>query len=829
MQIADATPDADGLVTLPIMPMRGQIIFPNVISPITIQGQQAIRAARAAEHGTVIALALRNPDLPTYKADDLFGIGVEVALGRTLRLPDDVESVLGQGRRRVEIVRIERVRPYGIARARIIPVKEPRGNKARATMDVVMTLYRRYLEMNEDIPDDVMFYALNAGSPGALADIITSTLEMGIDARQHILEIREGDARLAYVAEMLNEELNVLELKDEISVQIQHEMDKAQREMYLREQMRIIQHELGEEDAFASEVEEVRAQIAAAELPPSIDEKALKELSRLAMMPPMSPEVGILRTYIDWLVSVPWSKATVDQVDVGRAQKILDHEHYGLPKVKDRILEYIAVRKLAPEQLNSPILCFVGPPGVGKTSLGRSIAASLGREFVRVSLGGIRDEAEIRGHRRTYIGALPGRIIQTMRRAGTVNPVFMLDEIDKLGADFRGDPSSALLEILDPEQNNAFSDHYLDVPYDLSRVLFITTANDLDPLPPALLDRLEVIEFSGYTDEEKIAIARRFLIPKQFELNGLTDRALTFDAPALRTLIREYTYEAGVRNLNREIASVVRKTARLVAEDKPFAKRVTSKVVKTLLGPAPFIEERANDRDEVGVATGLAWTPFGGDILTIEVSILPGKGGLTMTGSLGEVMQESAQAALSFIRARAESLDIQNEDFENFDVHVHLPEGAVPKDGPSAGITLAIAIISAFTERRVRSDVAMTGEITLRGKVLPVGGIKEKVLAARRARRKIVLLPRANMPDLIDIPKEALADLQIVPVTTMNDVLARVLLEAPEGERLIDRIRREKDEKDDDAKADDGKADDERTAENAAAAPGAARAGWARS
>jgi len=582
-------------------------------------------------------------------------------------------------------------------------------------------------------------------------------------------------------------------------------MDRSHREVYLREQMRVIQTELGEEDVFQQELDEVAEQIRSANLPAEVHEKAMKEHQRLAMMAPMAPEVGMVTSYIDWLTSIPWNKTSEDLLDVARAQKVLDAEHYGLKKVKDRILEYIAVRKLAPEQRNTPILCFVGPPGVGKTSLGKSIASALGREFVRVSLGGIRDEAEIRGHRRTYIGSMPGRIVQTMRRAGTINPVFMLDEIDKLGMDFRGDPASALLEILDPEQNYAFFDHYLDVPYDLSKVLFITTANELDPLPPALLDRLEVIEFSGYTDEEKVAIARKFLIPHQLEANGLTTQAPQIEHAALMLLIREYTYEAGVRNLNREIANLFRKIARLIAEGKRFPSRVGTKRLRQLLGPPLYDEIRANDQDDVGVATGLAWTPYGGDILTIEVSVLPGKGTLLMTGSLGEVMQESAQAALSYLRSRAEELDVPHDDFEYFDVHVHLPEGAIPKDGPSAGITLAVAIISAFTERKVRADYAMTGEITLRGKVLPVGGVKEKLLAARRARIRNVLLPAQNENDLVEVPKEALSDLKITLVSDMQQVLQHVLGE-PAAERRLDKLRRdrEKDNQDEDQGAGDG-------------------------
>ncbi len=798
--IENAESDADGLIECPIIPLRDGAIFPNVISPISLFGKRAINAAESTQDAqrTVIGVAPINPDSIDPGADKLYTIGVEIALGRILRMPDDSFSALGQGRRRVEIVRFTQARPYLIAKARPLADINPNTRKTSATMQAVLNLFKRAIELNDNIPEEVLLYALNANNPGWLADLITSTLTLPTEERQRLLETLNVEDRLDHVAELLGQELSVLELKDEITSQVHQEMDRTQREIYLREQLRIIQSELGEEDVFQQEINEVREQIVQAGLPPEVNEKALKELSRLALMAPMAPEVGIVRTYIDWLTGVPWNKATPDQLEVAPAKAILEHDHYGLPKVKDRILEYIAVRKLAPEQQNSPILCFVGPPGVGKTSLGKSIASALGREFVRVSLGGVRDEAEIRGHRRTYIGALPGRIIQTMRRAGTVNPVFMLDEIDKLGMDFRGDPAAALLEILDPEQNFAFSDHYLDVPYDLSKVLFITTANDLDPLPPALLDRLELIEFSGYIEEEKIAIARQFLIPKALEVNGLSKHKLHFTDAALLTLIREYTYEAGVRNLNREIANVFRKVARLIAEDKRHPATIEVKHLSKLLGPAPFDDIRANDQDEVGVATGMAWTPFGGDILTIEVQVLPGKGNLMLTGSLGDVMQESAQAALSYLRSRAEELGVPHDDFENFDVHVHLPEGAVPKEGPSAGITLATTIISAFTERKIRSDFAMTGEITLRGKVLPVGGIKEKVLAARRALIKHIILPKQNERDLVDVPKDARADMNIYFVENMQQVLDLVLLPEPEGERRLDRLRRERDKESED-------------------------------
>jgi len=801
--IENAEPDADGLITCVVIPLRDQVIFPNVVSPLPLRSKKAIAGAENAYtvSKTLIGVALKNPLLTDASPDDLYRVGVEIAIGRVLHLPDDSQSALGQGRRRVEITEFTQTEPYYIAKARVLTETNPTTKKASATMQAALNLFRQSVELNDNLPEEVLLYALNATSPGWLSDLIASTLTLPMDERQRLLENIDAESRLNRVAELLGQELSVLELKDEITSQVHQEMDRTQREIYLREQMRVIQTELGEDDIFQQELDEVREQILAASLPPEVHEKAMKELSRLAIMTPMAPEVGIVRTYIDWLTSLPWNDQTEDQLNVAAAQKILDEEHYGLPKVKDRILEYIAVRKLAPDQLSSPILCFVGPPGVGKTSLGKSIAAALGRQFVRVSLGGVRDEAEIRGHRRTYIGALPGRILQTMRRGGKVNPVFMLDEIDKLGMDFHGDPSSALLEILDPEQNTAFFDHYLDVPYDLSKVLFITTANDLDPLPPALMDRLEIIEFNGYTEEEKLAIARKFLIPKQIETNGLKDKNVVFETPALQTIIREYTYEAGVRNLSREIANISRKVARLVAEDKRHPHQITAKHVERFLGPPPFDDIRANEEDEVGIATGMAWTPFGGDILTIEVSVLAGKGALLLTGSLGEVMQESAQTALSYLRFRADEFGVPYDDFDNFDIHVHLPEGAVPKEGPSAGITLAIAMISALTERKVRSDFSMTGEITLRGKVLPVGGVKEKVLAARRARIKHVILPAQNEKDLVDIPKEALADLKIHLVKDMKQVLDLVLLETPTGERRLDRIRREreKDEKDDES------------------------------
>jgi ATP-dependent Lon protease len=800
--IPDASPDADGIFTRSVILLGGAVVFPGIMTTVMLSTSQARSAVQTASKQGETVLLL--PHLPTTDpdAEELpLGVATEAALGRLVRMPDEGYMALVQGRRRIEVLGYVQREPHLIARARIVPAAATDTRELTAVMQTMMTLFKRVSEINDNIPDDVLFHVMNAEDPAAMSDLVAATLSIAFEERLRLLNMPDPEKRLHHLALLLSQELNMLELKDEIAQQIQQEMDREQREVYLREQMRVIQSELGEQDFFQQEINDVREQIVKAQLPPEVQERAMKELSRLAIMSPLAPEVGMVRTYIDWLTSVPWNKASEGQPDLKHAQKILDDEHYGLPKVKDRILEYIAVLQLVKDKRNSPILCFVGPPGVGKTSLGKSIANALGRGFVRVSLGGVRDEAEIRGHRRTYIGALPGRIIQTMRRTGQVNPVFMLDEIDKLGSDFRGDPASALLEVLDPEQNHAFVDHYLDVPYDLSKVLFITTANDLDPLQSALLDRLEVIEFNGYTEEEKIAIARRFLIPRQLEMHGLNEVRLRFETSVLQLLIREYTYEAGVRNLEREIANVCRKIARMIAEGKRHPHRITAALVQRLLGPAPFDDFRANDKDEIGVATGLAWTPVGGDLLLIEAVVVPGKGNLTLTGSLGDIMQESAQAALSYLRARAETLGVLYDDFDSFDIHLHLPEGAVPKEGPSAGITLAVAIISAFTERKVRSSIAMTGEITLRGKVLPIGGVKEKVLAARRARIHHVLLPKQNEKDLVDIPKEALADMKITLVSDMEEVLELVLLEGPAvGERRLDRLREEREK----AQGDDG-------------------------
>ncbi len=773
-------PGEDGLIEASLIPLRDLVIFPNMVTPLFVGRDRSLEAIEAAQqrHETIICAAQIDPDEDEPRPDGIYSTGVEVALGRTLKIPDGTTSVLTQGRRRVQIVEFTLTDPYYRVKAR--PIEEPteRTPQIEARMRAVLGLFEKCVRLNRALPEDAYVFAMNIEEPGWLADLVATTLNLDVEERQDLLEIADPGERLMRITSLLAEELDVLELEDKIHNRVQQEVDKSQREMFLREQMRAIQTELGEADVFQQEISELRDRILESDMPEAVQEKALKEVSRLNGMPSMAPEVGIIRTYLDWLVELPWTRQSEDNLDVAHVAQVLNDEHYGLEKAKDRILEHIAVRKLAPDKMKSPILCFVGPPGTGKTSLGRSIARALGREFVRVSLGGVRDEAEIRGHRRTYIGALPGRVIQTMRRAGTVNPLFMLDEIDKLGMDFRGDPSAALLEVLDPEQNHAFSDHYLEVDYDLSRVMFVTTANFIDPIPPALKDRLELIEFPGYIEEEKLQIARQFLVPKQMEANGIADTGVRFDELVLQTIVRDYTYEAGVRNLEREIATICRKIARRVAEERPYTRRLTPASVQKYLGPPRVPAPLVSETDEIGVAQGIAWTEVGGDVLPVEVTLMPGKGNLTLTGQLGEIMQESAQAAMSYTRSRAEDLGIDPDIFEETDVHVHLPEGAIPKDGPSAGITLATALLSAFTNRPVRKDIVMTGEITLRGRVLPVGGIKEKVLAAHRVKIRNVILPAKNKPDLVEVPRRARKDLTFILVDRMDQVLEAALLPA---------------------------------------------------
>ena len=768
---------ADGLIEAAVLPLRDMVIFPRMVSPIFVGREASLLAVKEAHHKeqTVIGLTQRDPELDEPGSEDFLPIGVEMAVGRLLNMPDGSHSALVQGRQRVEVVEFIQLKPYIKVRARVIHEPQTADRQIQALMRSALSLFERCVQLDRSIPEEAHLFALNISEPGWLTDMIATSLSLTYEAKLRLLLLADPKARLGQLNSLLAQEVDVLELEDEIHSRVQSEVDKSQREYYLREQLKQIQNELGEGDIFTRDALELKKKVDAANLPEEAKKVALKELERLNQMPPMAPEVGIIRTYIDWIIDLPWTISTPDNLDVKNAAKILERDHYGLKKAKERILEYIAVRSLKPKKERQPILCFVGPPGVGKTSLGRSIADALGRKFVRVSLGGVRDEAEIRGHRRTYIGALPGRIIQTMKRAGTANPLFMLDEIDKLYSDFRGDPASAMLEVLDPEQNFAFSDHYLELSFDLSKAMFVTTANSLSTIPAPLLDRMEVIEFPGYIEEEKIEIANRYLIPRQFEENGIEDFGLIFELAALQRVIREYTYEAGVRGLEREIGRICRKVARMKAEGKKYPASIAPQMIEKLLGPQQVFPSEAERTDDVGVATSLAWTENGGEIMPVEVAIIEGKGGLQMTGQMGEVMQESGQAALTYIKSRAARLKIDLEVFERLDIHVHMPEGGIPKDGPSAGITMATAIVSALTGRPVHRHVGMTGEITLRGRVLPIGGVREKVLAAHRAGLKTVILPEKNLKDLVDLPKTAKSELKIVPVKHMDDVLAIAL------------------------------------------------------
>ncbi|MBA4379626.1 MAG: endopeptidase La [Anaerolinea sp.] len=792
-RVPNLTPDEDGIIEALVLPLRDLVIFPHMVTPIFVARQASMLAIQEAHSraSTVIGLTHRDPEVEDPRPQDFLSIGVEMAVGRLLSMPDGSSSALVQGRRRVEILEFTRLEPVIKVRARVIYETTTADRQTQALMRSALDLFDRCIQLDRSIPEEAHLFALNIVEPGWLSDMITTAVSFNFEERQALLQMTDPRERLKRINKLLAEEVDVLELEDEIHSRVQNEVDKSQREFYLREQMKAIQTELGEGDIWTRDVNELRQRIEQAHLPEQARVTAMKEIERLNQMPPMAPEVGIIRSYIDWILDLPWSKLTEDNLDVKHAARVLERDHYGLKKAKERILEYIAVRSLHPKKERQPILCFVGPPGTGKTSLGRSIAEALGRKFVRLSLGGVRDEAEIRGHRRTYIGALPGRILQTMRRAASANPLFMLDEIDKLGSDFRGDPAAALLEVLDPEQNHAFSDHYLELDFDLSKVMFVTTANTLGPIPPALLDRLEVIEFPGYIEEEKLIIANRFLIPRQLEENGLEEVGLNFEPQALQRIIREYTYEAGVRNLEREIGRVCRKVARWKAEGKKYPEQISAAVIEKFLGPPQFFETEAERKDEVGVAAGLAWTENGGEIMFVEVAVLDGKGNLQMTGQIGDVMQESGQAALTYLKSRAAMLGIDPDVFERLDIHMHLPEGAIPKDGPSAGITLCSALISAFTGRPVSKDVAMTGEITLRGRVLPVGGVREKVMAAHRAGLKTVIIPMRNQKDLVDIPKRARDDLKIIPVQHMDQVIeiaiaAEAIAEPPKPRRRQD-------------------------------------------
>jgi len=770
---------------LPILPLRDTVLFPNSFMPLAVARESSVRLIEDAINGSKVigVFTQRDASLDDPHQEDLYPIGTATHIHKMFRLPDGSLRLIVQGLGRIHLEEVFSLRPY--LRARVAAAPDVLSDEDRLEIDAlqrnIKSNFQKVVSLSPLLSDDLQTLALNITEPGRLADFIASSLTtLGTPIKQEVLETLDVRARMDSLNRILIKELEVLELGSKIQSQVQSEVGKNQREYFLREQLKAIQKELGEGDEQTKEIEELGEKLEAAGMPEPVLKEARRELDRLSRMPVAAAEYTVSRTYLDWLIALPWNKRTEEVIDLARTKRILDDEHSGLEKAKDRILEYLAVRKLNPE-VKGPILCFVGPPGVGKTSLAKSIAAALDRKFVRVSLGGMRDEAEIRGHRRTYIGALPGQVIQGLRRAESKNPVFILDEIDKLGSDFRGDPSSALLEVLDPEQNDTFRDHYLDVPFDLSEVLFITTANILDPVPPALRDRMEVLELPGYTEEEKLAIAREHLTEKQIRNHGLTPEQVTFEDAALRTIIRGYTREAGVRNLEREIGSICRKAARRRAEGDETALAVTRDVVVEMLGAPRFLDEEMEERTKnPGVAIGLAWTPTGGEVLFIEASRMTGTSALTLTGSLGDVMKESARAALSWFRAHAGEYGVDADFFKHSEIHLHVPSGAIPKDGPSAGVTMAAALVSELTHRPVRGDIAMTGEITLSGRVLPVGGIKEKVLAARRAGIREVILPRQNEKNVKeDLSDELRADMTIHLVSEIGEVLLLALSPAP--------------------------------------------------
>lgn len=762
---------------VPLIPLRDLVIFPRIAIPIAAKRSKSLLALDfAMQHARLACfVAQKDSEVEDPKPKDLFEIGVVAKIREVVKQPDKTVRILIEGISRVKITQFIQEDPF--LKVKITPLAEPpvrKTEKIEALMYSVINQFKECVNMGITVPLDVLLVIINLKNPLQLADLIALHVGFKIEEKQRILEASTVEEKLKKVSSALARQMKVLKVAKRIEVATGKELGKMQKEIFLREQLKAIEKELGIISG-RTEVEELKEKIKKAGMPKKVEAVALKELRRMAAMPSFSPEISYIRTYLDWLISLPWAKKTESKIDVKQAEKILDEDHYGLKKVKERVLEYLAVQKLV-GKIKGPILCFVGPPGTGKTSIGKSIARALGRKFYRMSLGGIRDEAEIRGHRRTYVGALPGRIIQGINTVGTKNPVFMLDEIDKIGVDFRGDPSAALLEALDPEQNFAFCDHYLEVPFDLSDTMFITTANILDTIPPALRDRMEVIEFPGYTEDEKFHIAKEFLIPKQFKNHGLSSRNLVITDPALHTIIEEYTREAGVRNLEREIASVCRKVARRVARGEKKLFKVTIDTLPKYLGPPKFRLTMAEKRDEVGVATGLAWTQAGGEILHIEVTKMPGKGHLILTGHLGKVMQESAQAAFSYVRNKAAKLGIKEKFYRDSDIHVHVPAGAIPKDGPSAGVAIVCALVSVLTGKKVKRSVGMTGEVTLRGRILEIGGVKEKILAAHRARLKTVILPKNNKKDLVDVPKDVLKDLKIVFVEHVDRVLKEALV-----------------------------------------------------
>ncbi|MGH3103908.1 MAG: endopeptidase La [Gaiellaceae bacterium] len=767
-------PDIPG--TLPVLPLKETVVFPDSMTPLAIGQERSVQLIDDVVAGDrlLALLTVRLPDAEQPGWDEVYEIGTAALIHKMIKVPDGTLRILVQGLKRVRLTESVQAEPYLVGEFTEVPDELEASREVEALTRNVQGLFARVIGLVPYLPEELQLAAANVEDPSALSNLVASTLRLKTEERQRLLELANVEARLRETSLILNRELEVFELGTKIQSQVQSELDKGQREFYLRQQLKAIQDELGEGDAELAEVNELRAQLEAIDLPEDARKAADRELSRLEKLPTAAAEYGVIRTYLDWITMLPWDSTTQDNLDLRQARRVLDEDHFDLDKVKERIIEYLAVSKLK-NDLSGPILCFAGPPGVGKTSLGHSIARTLGRKFVRISVGGVRDEAEIRGHRRTYIGAMPGTILRALRDAESRNPVFLIDEIDKMGSDYRGDPASAMLELLDPEQHSTFRDHYLDLPFDLSKVLFICTANQLETIPGALLDRIDVIQLSGYTEEEKLGIARKYLVPKQVEAHGLEKANMAFTEKALRLLIRAYTREAGVRNLERQIAAVCRKAATQVAKGKARRMRVDEAKVRTWLGPRRFPDEVRKRTSDPGVATGLAVTAVGGDILFIEASAYPGKGRLKVTGQLGEVMQESAQAAHSWVRAHAAGLGLDARWFTDNDLHVHVPAGAVPKDGPSAGITMATAIVSLVSGRTVSDTVGMTGEITLTGQVLPIGGVREKVLAAQRAGLTTVVLPRENEPDLDELPQETREALAFVLADSVDQVLAAAL------------------------------------------------------
>ncbi|RMF83016.1 MAG: endopeptidase La [Nitrospirae bacterium] len=780
---ADEEPPYELPETLPLLPVRDVVVFPYMVLPLFVGRERSLAAVEEAMAGDrMIMLATqRDFSVEDPSPEEIYAVGTAAMIMRRLRLPDGRQKLLVQGLEKARIRSYVAEEPcYEVA---IEPLPDPEEVEAtmelEASMRTVKEQLSKVIALGKAIIPDILVMAENIDAPGRLADLIASNLNLKIEQAQGILEETDVVRRLTRVSEILATEIELLSMQQKIQDEAKGEMDKVQREYFLREQLKAIQRELGETGEMADEIAQLRERILKAKMPPKVEEEALKQLGRLARLHEDAAEAGILRAYLELMAELPWRKRSKDNLDLAKAAAILDEDHYGLKEVKERILEYLAVRKLKGKKMKGPILCFVGPPGVGKTSLGRSIARAMGRKFYRISLGGMRDEAEIRGHRRTYVGALPGRVIHGIHQCGTNNPVFMMDEVDKIGADFRGDPASALLEVLDPEQNSAFVDHYLAVPFDLSNVMFITTANWMDPIPAPLRDRMEIIELTGYTLEEKVAIARRYLLPRQMEENGIDERHLALSDRTLERIIGQYTRESGLRKLEQRIGRICRKVARRVAEGRTGCVRVTPASLPRYLGVPPYDEEITLTEDQVGVATGLAWTPVGGELLFIEATKVKGKGGLILTGQLGEVMKESAQAALTFVKSRARELGITAKQFADHDIHIHFPAGAIPKDGPSAGIAVAVAIASVFTGRPIRHRIAMTGEISLRGRVLPIGGLKEKALAALRAGIPEVIVPKANAKELDRMPRAVKRGIRFLPVERADEVLERCLVAAP--------------------------------------------------